>query len=328
MRQIHRHTSLADVKQHWCHSSAILRWLQVPTVTTEPRIKFLRGTGFPKIGGYCAAAVPAGSGGPAAGSYQAIVAVDTLLPDGHGQALTQEEVGFIWEVAQALGKALDAAAVKRKADAARGGAADILSGLATAIKELRQSAAPPAVVPEGGEDPAAAEGEGDGADSAGSPADRITQLEAELQYTEQKIAAGRATATNAAASLDLEKKLLDQIVQTITSVRGVAIPALKLFPSSPPATFHVLRAVLLLLGREPAAIATWREASQQLHVGVFEELAAYDATQERNKDLWKKVRAAYKAVQKPKDLEKELPQCGLGALLLQWIKQVSTYTIL
>lgn len=77
-------------------------------------------------------------------------------------------------------------------------------------------------------------------------------------------------------------------MQAITSVRGVAIPALKLFPSSPPATFHVLRAVLLLLGREPAAVATWREASQQLHVGTFEELAAYDATQERNTSLWKK----------------------------------------
>lgn len=34
------------------------------------------------------------------------------------------------------------------------------------------------------------------------------------------------------------------------------------------------------------------------------------------------MRAAYKAVQRPRDLEKELPQCGLGALLLQWLKQV------
>lgn len=72
--------------------SSVLCCSQVPTVTTEPRVKFLRSSGFPKIGGYCAAAVPAGSGGPASGSYQGVVAVDTLLPDGHGQALTQEEV--------------------------------------------------------------------------------------------------------------------------------------------------------------------------------------------------------------------------------------------
>jgi hypothetical protein len=35
-----------------------------------------------------------------------------------------------------------------------------------------------------------------------------------------------------------------------------------------------------------------------------------------------RVRAAYKAVQRPRDLEKELPQCALGALLMQWLKQV------
>lgn len=62
----------------------------MPTVTTEPRVKFLKG--FPRIGGYTAAAVPAGSAGPTAGAYQAVLAADTLLPDGHGQALTQEEV--------------------------------------------------------------------------------------------------------------------------------------------------------------------------------------------------------------------------------------------
>lgn len=75
--------------------------------------------------------------------------------------------------------------------------------------------------------------------------------------------------------------------QVITGVRGTALRALKLCNSSPPATFHVLRAVLLLLGREPAAVATWREASQQLHLGLFEQIAGYDATQERDAARWK-----------------------------------------
>jgi hypothetical protein len=35
-----------------------------------------------------------------------------------------------------------------------------------------------------------------------------------------------------------------------------------------------------------------------------------------------RVRAAYKAVQNPKELQKELPHCALGSLLLTWIKQV------
>jgi hypothetical protein len=38
------------------------------------------------------------------------------------------------------------------------------------------------------------------------------------------------------------------------------------------------------------------------------------------------VRAAYKAVQRPRDLEKELPQCALGTLLMQWLEQVCTPT--
>lgn len=59
------------------------------------------------------------------------------------------QVGFVWEVAQALGKALDAAATARKTDAARGGAADVLSGLAAAVVELRKTAGAPAAVPEG-----------------------------------------------------------------------------------------------------------------------------------------------------------------------------------
>lgn len=60
-------------------------------MTAEPRVKFLRG--FPRIGDYVAAAVPAGPAGPASGAYHAVLAADTLLPDGHGQALAQQEVG-------------------------------------------------------------------------------------------------------------------------------------------------------------------------------------------------------------------------------------------
>lgn len=77
-------------------------------------------------------------------------------------------------------------------------------------------------------------------------------------------------------------------LQSITSVRGVAMHALKLFPSSPTATLHVLRAVLLLLGRDPASTASWREVSTQIHVGMFEELVSYDATQPRDNALWKR----------------------------------------
>jgi hypothetical protein len=73
----------------------------------------------------------------------------------------------------------------------------------------------------------------------------------------------------------------------ITGVRGTALRALKLSTSSPPATFHVLRAVLLLLGQQPAAVASWREASGLLNLGMFEQIAGYDATRERDAAQWK-----------------------------------------
>jgi hypothetical protein len=44
---------------------------------------------------------------PMQGEFQAILAADTLLPEGNGQALPAEEVSFLWEVARALGQALD-----------------------------------------------------------------------------------------------------------------------------------------------------------------------------------------------------------------------------
>lgn len=79
--------------------------LQVPSVSREPRMHYLR-PGFPtRVGGYVAAAVPLGPGGGlAGGAYQAVLAADSLLPEGHGQALGEEAAGFVWEVAQALGK--------------------------------------------------------------------------------------------------------------------------------------------------------------------------------------------------------------------------------
>jgi hypothetical protein len=86
--------------------------LQVSAVAAEPRVKFLKG--FPKVGGYCAVAVPAGASGLVSGSFQAVLAADSLLPDGHGRALGAEDVTVLWDIAQALGRALDAAAAVKK----------------------------------------------------------------------------------------------------------------------------------------------------------------------------------------------------------------------
>ena len=89
-----------------------LRELQVPAVASEPRVKFLKN--FPRVGGYCAVAVPYGPAGPSSGCFQAVLAADSLLPEGHGQALSAGDVTVLWDIAQALGKALDAAAAVKR----------------------------------------------------------------------------------------------------------------------------------------------------------------------------------------------------------------------
>lgn len=77
-------------------------------------------------------------------------------------------------------------------------------------------------------------------------------------------------------------------MQAVNGVRGVALKGLRLMTASPPATCHVLRAVLLLLGCQPSEVASWREVSKQLSLGLFERLAGFDATQERDMAVWQR----------------------------------------
>lgn len=80
-------------------------------VALEPGTRFFRD--FPKIGSYqaCGVQVPAASTA-AGGEFKAIIAADTLFPEGNGQPLSQADQDFIWEVSLALSKAYEAREVK------------------------------------------------------------------------------------------------------------------------------------------------------------------------------------------------------------------------
>ncbi len=54
----------------------------------------------PKIGAYCAAPVPAAMPGAARGTAHAVLAADTLLPEGSGQPFSEEDQQFIACVAK------------------------------------------------------------------------------------------------------------------------------------------------------------------------------------------------------------------------------------
>jgi len=270
---------------------------------------------------------PASSNPLATGFYHCILAADTLHPEGSAQAFTSDEVAFLSDVACALGKALDAGESARRRDAAAAagllaaappavaegaggdssaeaaaptttpplaaGAAGV-AALRQAIEELYAAAPAPAPVPEVGEEPAAAaEAAAAGEDGAGAaqdqtPEELIESAEGVISYLEGAIAVSKVAVSNAEGALGTEVRALDAIKQSIAGVRGVALRALRMLPASPPATFHVLRAALLLLGREAAALRTWREASGQLGLRMFDDLLQFDAQAAVSPALWQR----------------------------------------
>jgi hypothetical protein len=85
-------------------------------------------------------------------------------------------------------------------------------------------------------------------------------------------------------------------VQALEAGRAVGTKALRSGLVLPQATYHVLKAVLLLLGRQPATYDTWPKAQALVGPELFTVLAAYDAQAARDMAVWGKVRACYKAI--------------------------------
>jgi hypothetical protein len=77
-------------------------------------------------------------------------------------------------------------------------------------------------------------------------------------------------------------------VQAVNSVRAISVTTLRKFTASPPATAHVLRAVLLLLGRPAAELGTWQGMLRYIMLPMFDDLTLYNAQQERDMALWAK----------------------------------------
>lgn len=112
----------------------------------------------------------------------------------------------------------------------------------------------------------------------------------------------------------------------VSGSKAAALRELCSYATAPPATLHVLAAVLRLLRRDGATFATWNAAVRHtINEALFEELEGYDAEQDRDMEVWKGVRAAYKAVDKDVAWGKwtyESPESAIGALLMLYIKQV------
>ena len=144
--------------------------LYVPCVAADPRATPL--SGFPALGAYAAAAAVS----PASGRYAAVVAADTLAPAGDAAAACASDRQFLWEVACAVGKRLDAFPAARVAARPASTAAAAVDALKEELKALR---APPAAAE-------AADAAADGDAAAAPPEDGGEEPPAEEAPAEEE----------------------------------------------------------------------------------------------------------------------------------------------
>lgn len=86
---------------------------------------------------------------------------------------------------------------------------------------------------------------------------------------------------DASKALGLAQQTLAAITDTLSSISGTAVAGLRATAVVPQATFHVIKAALHLLGKEPETFKNWKRAFEYFTPATFEELVAYDATQVR-----------------------------------------------
>lgn len=133
----------------------------------------------------------------------------------------------------------------------------------------------------------------------------------------------QADCEKATAKATHEEELLGLVKGAISSVQDAAATAMKMMTATPPATFHILKAAILLVcGADKESVSTWKQCYPYFGPKLFDAIAAYDAKPDRDMALWKQIRSCYKAVKNAADFKSELPQSCLGALLVTFIKHV------
>ncbi|KAG1675327.1 hypothetical protein FOA52_016001 [Chlamydomonas sp. UWO 241] len=297
-------------------------------VAFEASIKFLRE--FPKIGSYQACGIKSGE------EYKAVVAVDTLFPEGSGQPLSQADTDYVWGVCLALSKAYEAQEARFAASREGNSAADAVAKLAADIVAIYH---PPAPEPVEGEEGAAAEpaavepapeeasDEEAPADAAaadgeegGEPVDPIVALTAELKTLRSEVKAATEAKAASAKALDLAAGAMHAVVSTLSSLSEPALVGLRNATAVPQGTFHAVKAVLHLLGKAPDSLSNWKRAFEHFTPALFVELAQFDPMPDRDSAVWKLVRSAYKAAPESSKLAAEMPDTHLGPLLLMYVR--------
>jgi hypothetical protein len=79
--------------------------------------------------------------------------------------------------------------------------------------------------------------------------------------------------------LALAEEALRVIKAAVVGISNDALRALRDSTELPQATFHVLKALLHLLQKDPESFKNWKRSFEHFSLLTFSELGAYDATQ-------------------------------------------------
>lgn len=147
----------------------------------------------------------------------------------------------------------------------------------------------------------------------------------QLARLDKQIGIATAAQASAKSCCEREASCMAAIRGCMAERRETILRELNSHAVAPPATMHVLTAVLRLLGKPSGTFSTWNRAADYFNAGLFEDLNSYNAEQPRDAAVWRSVRAAYKAVDLAKAAEQwtyEMPESAFGAFLKLYIKQV------
>lgn len=150
--------------------------------------------------------------------------------------------------------------------------------------------------------------------------DGIMRCKRELRNLEKHLQVEERAAEEAAKVCDVRKVVMALWAAQIEAVAATAVQELRQMTHAPPATYHVLKAVVHIMGEalEPSW-ANWAHARFSASQEFFQRVAAMDGSVERNMEAWNKARAELKVCVDAK-LPDECPRSNIGSLLRKFVR--------
>eukprot|EP00193_Tetraselmis_chui_P011158 CAMPEP_0177792642 /NCGR_PEP_ID=MMETSP0491_2-20121128/24637_1 /TAXON_ID=63592 /ORGANISM="Tetraselmis chuii, Strain PLY429" /LENGTH=560 /DNA_ID=CAMNT_0019315077 /DNA_START=19 /DNA_END=1698 /DNA_ORIENTATION=+ len=286
----------------------------IPNVAENKAVNFFRR--FPRMGSYFASAVQGHED-----EYRALLCADTVVPQGSGKVFSQADKDFIWDVSRSLTKAVKAKEGRRREGFVSAGFSAVFDDI---CKQVTNTLYPPPPEPEEGAptpEPAPTEEAEVEEEPPAEEEDDIARCQREIRNIEKHIEAADKRVQDAVAVVDVRQVVRKLWAMQIENVADVACEEVKQMTHAPPATLHVLKAVVYIMKEDINGWATWPAARAQMTVEFLQRVLAIDAEAERDMEAWNAARRELKACDDTK-LPEECPASNLGSLLRKYLRAV------